>query len=93
VLLIVMMAADLLALFPLALLLRHRARLLHTNQDGALSLVIVIAMFVYLVLALRRAYLDGRLAALVKALALVVGMAMILFVYRLVLFYTTFWTT
>jgi hypothetical protein len=93
VLLIVMMAADLLALFPLALLLRHGARLLHTNQDGALSLVIVIAMFVYLVLALRRAYLDGRLAALVKALALVVGMAMILFVYRLVLFYTTFWTT
>ncbi len=86
-------SSDLLALYPLNLLLGYGARLLHTSDDGAMTLVIVIAMFVYLLLALRRAYLDGRLAAPVKALALVVGMAVILFEYRLVLFYTTFWTT
>ena len=92
-LLIVMMATDLLAVLPLSLLLRYGARLLHTNGDGALSLVTVTATFVYLLLALRLVYRDGRLAAPVKALALVIGMAEILFGYRMVLFYTTFWTT
>ena len=92
-LLILMMVTDLMALHPLISMLRYGARLLHTSPDGAISLVDVIAMFVYLRLALRGAYVDGRLAAPVKALALVVGMAGILFAYRLVLFYTTFWMT
>ncbi|MEP6729637.1 MAG: DUF3667 domain-containing protein [bacterium] len=92
-LLIMMMATDLMTLYPLNLLLRYGARLLHTTGDGALSLVDVIAVFVYLLLALRRAYLDRRLAAPIKALALAVGMVVILFAYRVVLFYTTFWTT
>jgi hypothetical protein len=88
-----MMAVDLLALYPLNAVLGAGARLLHTSADGLQSLLIVIAMFVYLLLSLRRAYLDGRLAATLKALPLVVGMAVILFAYRLVLFYTTFWMT
>lgn len=92
-LLVVLIATDLLTLYPLNVLLGYVARFIHTNGDGAASLVIVIAMFVYLRLALRRAYMDGRIAASLKAFALVVGMVVILFTYRLVLFYTTFWTT
>jgi hypothetical protein len=92
-LLIVMMATDMLAVQPFRILLRYGTRLLHTSGDGALSVVAVTATLVYLLLALRRVYRDGRIAAPVKALALVVGMAAILYGYRLVLFYTTFWTT
>lgn len=92
-LLIVLMATNLLTVYPLSLLLVYAGRFLHTKGESAVSLGAVIAMFVYLLRALRRAYLDGRLAAPVKALALVVGMVVLLFAYRLVLFYTTFWTT
>jgi hypothetical protein len=92
-LLIVMMALYLLVLDPLNLLLGYAARLLHTKGDGVLSLAVGFAIFVYLLLALRRTYLDGRFAAPVKALSLVAGMSLTLDWYRLVLFYTTFWMT
>ena len=92
-LLVVLMATDLLTVYPLKLLVVHASGFLHLSGEGVLSLAIVMAMFVYLLLALRRAYLDGRLAAPVKALGLVLGMVVILFAYRLVLFYTTFWST
>jgi len=92
-LLILMMATDLMTLYPLGLLFRYGARVLHTTVDGAISLVDIIAIFGYLVLALRRTYADGRLAASIKGLALVGGMTMTLLAYRLVLFYIVFWTT
>ena len=61
--------------------------------DPLLGLVSVSVLFWYLWHALRRAYGDGRLFSAVGAVVLTVGLVLILFGYRTLLFLTTFWAT
>jgi hypothetical protein len=63
------------------------------TTDQAMSVALVLSFGSYLALALRRAYGDRRAAAALKAVGLCAGLAVVLFAYRFVLFFTTFWTT
>lgn len=92
-LLLVLMTGDLLVFSPLSWLLHQGARLLRTTGDGVFSLITLAAMFAYLLPALIRAYGDRRPIAIIKSIVLLAGMVMILLVYRVLLFYTTYWAT
>ena len=61
--------------------------------DQLVGLSIAVPLFVYLWLALRRAYGDRRLVAAVKAGALVAAVVAILIAYRYLLYFTTYWAT
>jgi hypothetical protein len=58
-------------------------------EDRAAGATIAVAVMVYLVFAFRRAYGDGRIAALLKAFASLVAIVAILTAYRFLLFYVT----
>jgi hypothetical protein len=62
-------------------------------KDQLVPSAIVIAFGAYIAFALRRAYGDGRVAAVAKAVVLCAGLGVAVFAYRLVLFFTTFWAT
>lgn len=59
------------------------------GADGLVSIAIVAGLFVYLYVALRRVYGDGRLAAALRALALGALWLPTLETYRLLLFFIT----
>lgn len=61
--------------------------------DDIVSWVMLTAVAVYSALAIRRAYDEGRLAALVKGALVSFGVLVVLGLYRALLFYTTFWAT
>lgn len=61
--------------------------------DQTVSTALLVAFGTYVALALRRAYGDGRAGAAAKAVVLCVALGAVLFVYRFVLFFTTFWST
>jgi hypothetical protein len=96
------MAAVLLAtavlnrfVFSPGLALWQRAGLPLTSQgaDDVVSLALSLALGTYFHHALRRAYGDGRRGAALKAFALVMAYWLVLWAYRALLFFVTFWTT
>jgi Protein of unknown function (DUF3667). len=64
-----------------------------TTIDAVLTTTVLVAMFTYLVFALRVAYGDRWRAAVPKALVLLLAIGIALRLYRAFLFYTTFWFT
>ncbi|MDB4905861.1 MAG: hypothetical protein JWO05_645 [Gemmatimonadetes bacterium] len=63
------------------------------DADQLLGAVMLFASGVYLSLAQRRAYGDGRVAGVVRGALLSVGVAVSLMAYRALLFFVTFYTT
>lgn len=61
----------------------------NAQRDQIISLVLLLGMLVYLVIALRRVYGDRLLAANARSLALVVLFLPILRAYRFLLFFIT----
>jgi hypothetical protein len=79
---------------PLKWWARARGIDLHWQvTDQTVSSAVILAFGTYAALALRRAYGDGRAAAIAKAAALCVALGLVLFAYRFVLFFTVFWAT
>jgi hypothetical protein len=94
VLFLILIAAGLLVEMPLAWWARaRRVDLPWQLTDLVVTSATLLAFSTYLVLAQRRAYGDGRAAAVAKAAALCVGYMFVLFAYRFVLFFTAFWAT
>lgn len=71
----------------------RRAPFTAQQLDDIVSLAIMATMVAYMWAALRRAYASGRAVAAVQAVALFAGIAVLLFAYRVLLFFTTFWAT
>jgi hypothetical protein len=61
--------------------------------DQIATSAILVTFGTYVALALRRVYEDGRAGAVAKAAILCVALGVVLFAYRFVLFFTTFWAT
>lgn len=62
-------------------------------RDGPFSLIQAAVVVAFLAIAQRVAYGDSRRIALLKSVVLVLAMGLIVQVYRLVLFFVTFWST
>jgi hypothetical protein len=91
---LILLASALLVEIPLNLWARARGLELGWKvRDQVMTSAIVLAFGTYVMFALRRAYNDSRWVAIAKAGALCVGLAVVLFAYRFVLFFTTFWAT
>jgi hypothetical protein len=94
VLFVILLASALVVEIPLNLWARARGLSLGWEvRDQVMTSAIVLAFGTHLTFALRRAYNDGRWAAVAKAVALCAGLAVVLFAYRFVLFFTAFWAT
>jgi hypothetical protein len=82
---------------PLIAALRLSIRLHWVRADDAadsiLGAVIMLSLGTYLMLALRRCYGDRTGWAVIKALILLFAVGEILFYYRSLLFFTTYWAT
>lgn len=63
------------------------------HAEAVISNGILVLVVAYLAPALRRNYADRWVAALSKSIVLVCAMVMIVFAYRILLFYTTYWAT
>ena len=92
-LLVLSIVVDGVLVIPIWLIRSGRWILGGQQLDNAVGFVVLLTMGVYYALALGRAYGDGRVAATLKSVALVVSMALILFLYRAFLFFVTYWTT
>lgn len=66
-------------------------RLRDATADTVIMLSMLGAIGVYLLLALRRAYGEGRYAALLKSVLLSTAVLVILGLYRAALFFATYW--
>lgn len=62
------------------------------SSDLIVSMVIVIPMLVYLAAGFRTAYGDGRVAAVLRAVASIALLFLVLTAYRAILFFVVFWT-
>jgi hypothetical protein len=93
--LILVPALTLLLGLPIELIDQLRHTDVANNQwgDRLFGLEISLTLLWYLYGSLRRAYGDGRMRAAIGALFLLVGMVLILFAYRTVLFLTVFYMT
>jgi hypothetical protein len=61
--------------------------------DNIVTVPSLVVLWVYIGMGLRNAYADGRVAAVVKGFALAYAVGLVLFVYRAILFFTTYWGT
>jgi hypothetical protein len=93
VLLLAVMAADILVAPVLRALRRSPSALFSHSADTIMSAILVVALFTWLLAALRRAYGDGWIVATAKAIVLLFGMGFFVTAYRMLLFYTTFYAT
>jgi hypothetical protein len=93
-LLVLLMVSDVVLKQPLKWLVRNTSWD-PTSQllDNIVTVPSLIALALYLGIGLRNAYGDGKLAAAVKGIALAFSVGLVLFVYRAILFFTTFWAT
>jgi hypothetical protein len=89
--------AVLLILFPLTLGLTwlfpavHQLRLL--GSELAIDIVLLVGLFVYLYLGLRRAYQTSSARSAINAGILSGAVVLTIIGYHTALFYLTFWTT
>ena len=92
--LVFIMGFTLLVGFPVVIAMdRLRLRAPAWVGDGTAALPFGVLFAVWLAVALRHAYGDGRAAAALKAVLLVFGFVLVLGAYRFLLFFTTFWST
>jgi hypothetical protein len=93
-LLVLLMASDVVLTQPLKWLV-YNTSWDPSNQllDTIVTIPSLVALAVYIGIGLRNAYADGPLAAAVKGLALAYAVGIVLFVYRAILFFTTYWAT